>query len=94
VNMDQLEMRGARHQDSVHLLFCGEPLHQTRHQGRDLPGGGRHESHLPSASVHDVVLELAVLAGRRGVSPYALHKAPVDLPDDELGDGLPTAKVA
>ena len=71
-----------------------EPGHQLRHQRRHIERRRRRVDDFLGEGVGDVVLNVAVLPGRTGITAHVLDQAFVNLAQQAFGDRFATAEVS
>jgi len=81
MDVNELELGDAAHEDRMGLPLPVQPLHQFRHKDRYFVGRRRRVDRLAGGGVDDIVLNLAVLPGRCRAATYPFHQALVDLAD-------------
>jgi len=84
VNVDELELADARHQDRVDRAGLVEPLHQLVHQRNHVLWRRGGVNNLAGLVVRDEILDGAISPGRGGFTADADDQPAVDFTDDDF----------
>lgn len=78
--MHELKLCDPGRENAVSSAGVVQPGHQLVHHDGYLVRWGRRVHDLARRRVHDMVLNLAIPAGRRRPTAHVLDQSPVDLP--------------
>ncbi len=93
MDVNELELGDAAHEDQMDLPFAVQPLHQFRYQDRYLVSRRWRVDRLACGGIDDIILDLAVFPGRRRAIPHSFHQPLVDLADQPLRDRCAAGQV-
>src|SRR5664280_2619562 len=93
VDVHQLELCYATHQDHVETRVCVEPFHEIGHQRLDFLSRWRSVHGFLGHRIDDQILTQPILAGCCRASTHVGDQPFVDLADQRLSDGLATADI-
>jgi len=85
MDVHQLELRYAAHQNRIDACVCVEPFHEIGHQRFDFMSRRRGVNGFSGHRIDDQVLSQSVLAGCCRASTHILDQPFVDLADQCLG---------
>jgi len=93
MDVNELELGDAAHENRMSLPFAVQPIHQFRHKDRHLVSWRRRVDCLAGCGVDDIVLDLAVFPGRRRAPPHSFDQPLVNLADQSLRDRCAAGEV-